>query len=124
MSRIVLLAVAGHLTTAALTPVYAQLGGYYPITSDGVSLDNGDFALLIDTANGLLRQSRLTTGKSVSWHSERTGSHGTITVTDTSHHGSMVCHTLTYETNPMASPSANTVKLNWCKTLEGWKILS
>jgi surface antigen len=124
MSRVVQLALAVSLTTVALTSLHAQLSGYYPITSDGVSLDGADFALLIDAANGLLRQSRLTNGNSVSWRNEQTGAHGTVTVTDTSHHGSMLCHTLTYETNPKASPSANTVKLNWCKTPEGWKILS
>jgi hypothetical protein len=103
---------------------YAQLAGFYPITSDGVSLSNGDFTLLIDTANSLLRQPRLAKGDSASWHSEQTGSHGTISVTDTFRHGSMRCHTLTYETNPMATSSANTVKLNWCDTPQGWKILS
>jgi hypothetical protein len=108
----------------AATSLRAQLSGYYPITSDNVSLDNGDFSLLIDAANGLLRQSSLTNGNSASWHNERTGSHGTVTVSDTSHHGSMLCHTLTYAINPVASASANSVRLNWCKTPEGWKILS
>jgi surface antigen len=111
-------------SAASLASADAQLAGFYPITGDGVSLNNGDFALLIDAANNLLRRPHLTIGDSTSWHSEQTGSHGTIRVKNTFHHGSMLCRTLVYETNPTASPSSSTIKLNWCKTPDGWKILS
>jgi surface antigen len=109
----------------ALKSGYAQLSGYYPITSDGVSLNNADFTMLIDAANGLLNRPHLVKGTNTSWRNEQTGSHGTISVTDTFHHGSMMCHTLNYLTDPMANPSVNTVVLKWCKTADGsWKILS
>jgi hypothetical protein len=107
-----------------LCPLHAQLAGFYPITSDGVSLSNSDFGLLIDAANGLLRRPHLAQGNSASWDSPQTGSHGTISVAGTFRHQSMLCHTLVYETNPMASPSGNILRLNWCKTPDGWKILS
>jgi hypothetical protein len=118
------LALALCLSAIAINPSHGQLAGFYPVTSDGVSLNNGDFALLIDTANDLLRRPHLRRGESASWRSEETGSHGTISVTNTFRHEAMPCHTLTYETSPMASSSANTLKLNWCETPQGWKILS
>jgi hypothetical protein len=124
MSHIETLALALCLSAITVSPSRAQLTGFYPITSDGVSLNNSDFTLLIDTANSLLRRPHLARGDSASWHSEQTGSHGTISVTNTFHHDAMPCHTLTYETSPMASSSVNTLKLNWCVTPQGWKILS
>jgi surface antigen len=124
MSHLVRLTLAVGLSAAALAPAQAQFTGFYTIGSDGVSLNNDDFKLLIDSANELLRRPNLAQGNRASWQSTQTGSHGTISVTDTFRHGAMPCHTLTYETNPMASASANTVKLNWCKTPDGWKILS
>lgn len=108
MSHLVRLTLAVALSAAAFNSAHAQLTGFYTIGSDGVSLNNDDFALLIDTANDLLRRPALTQGNSASWQSRQTGSHGTISVTDTFRHGAMLCHTLTYETNPMASASANT----------------
>jgi surface antigen len=113
------------LGVVALKSGYAQLSGFYPITSDGVSLNNADFTKLVDAANDLLNRPRLAKGDNTSWQNEQTGSHGTISVMDTFHHGSMMCHTLNYLTNPMANQSANTVALKWCKTSDGsWKILS
>jgi surface antigen len=109
----------------ALRSGYAQLSGFYPINSDGVSLDNADFTALVDAANNLLNKPRLVKGDNTSWRNEQSGSHGTISVADSFHHGSMMCHTLNYLTNPMASPSGNTITLKWCKTGDGsWKILS
>jgi surface antigen len=102
----------------------AQLSGFYTIGSDAVSLNNADFTALIDAANGLLRRPRLSQGDNTSWQNGQTGSHGTIVVTNTFHYESLLCHTLTYNTNPAAASSANTTILKWCKTPDGWKILS
>ena len=124
MSHLGKFVLAVCLSMVALNFPRAQLAGFYPITSDGVSLNNAAFALLIDTSNGLLRRPHLATGDSASWRGEQTGSHGMISVTSTFRHQSMLCHTLNYEINPMAAASANTVKINWCDTPEGWKILS
>jgi surface antigen len=106
---------------------HAQLlNPFYTIGSDDVSLNNADFEMLVDAANGLLRRPRLAKGASASWRNDQTGSHGTINVTKTFHRGAMICHTLSYETVPMGTRSANTtVALNWCKTSDGsWRILS
>jgi hypothetical protein len=102
MSYVVGQLLAVCLSAIALDSAHAQLGGFYRITSDGVSLNNADFALLIDAANDLLRRPHLTKGDRTNWRSEQTGSHGTISAS-TFHHESMLCHTLIYETNPMAS---------------------
>jgi surface antigen len=104
----------------------AQLTPFYTIGADGVSLNNADFTLLVDTANSLLRRPSLANGAAASWQNDQTGSHGTISVTKTFHRDSMLCHTLSYETTPMATTSsANNTVLNWCKTPDGsWKILS
>jgi surface antigen len=102
------------------------LNPFYTIGSDDVSLNNADFEMLVDAANGLLRRPRLAKGASASWRNDQTGSHGTISVTKTFLRGAMLCHTLSYETIPMGTRSANTtVALNWCKTSDGsWRILS
>ena len=97
----------------------------YPIGANSLSLNNADFSLLIDAANGLLRKSPLRIGASTSWRNQQTGSNGTIHVTKTFHRDGMLCHTLSYETIPAATPPANTTMLNWCKTPDNqWKILS
>jgi surface antigen len=106
---------------------HAQLlNPFYTIGSDDVSLNNADFEMLVDAANGLLRRPRLAKGASVSWRNDQSGSHGTISVTKTFHRRAMLCHTLSYETVPMGARSANTtIALNWCKTSDGsWRILS
>jgi hypothetical protein len=103
----------------------AQLTPFYTVGADGVSLNNADFTMLVDTANGLLRRPRLAKGATASWQNDQTGSHGTISVTNTFRKDSMLCHTLSYETIPMATSSANKTVLNWCNTQDGsWKILS
>jgi hypothetical protein len=103
----------------------AQLAGFYPMGADSLSLNNADFSLLVDAANGLLRKSPLRIGTSTSWRNQQTGSNGTIRVTKTFHQDGMLCHTLSYETIPAATPPANTTVLNWCKTPDNqWKILS
>jgi surface antigen len=104
---------------------HSQLLGYYPIGADSLSLNNEDFARLIDAANELLRKSPLPVGATTSWHNAQSGSSGTIRVTKTFNRNAMLCHTLTYETTPTATPPANRTTLNWCKTQDGaWKILS
>ncbi len=104
--------------------VDAQLSEFYPITGDAVSLDNADFMALIDAANGLLRRPRLSLGDKISWRNGQTGSHGTIVVTNTFHHEAWLCHTLTYNTSPASASSTNSIRLRWCKTPDGWRILS
>jgi surface antigen len=103
----------------------AQLGSFYPIGEGGLSLNNADFSKLVDAANDLLRQPRLAKGAITKWQNDQTGSSGTISVTKTFIRDSMLCHTLSYETIPMATPPANRTVLNWCKTNDGsWKILA
>jgi hypothetical protein len=102
----------------------AQLSEFYTISGDAVSLNNADFAALIDAANGLLRRPRLSRGDSASWQNGQTGSHGTIVVTNTFRHEAWLCHTLAYHTNPAAASTANAIILKWCKTPDGWRILS
>jgi surface antigen len=103
----------------------AQLTPFYTVGADGVSLNNADFTILVDTANSLLRRPRLANGAAANWQNDQTGSHGTISVTNTFRKDSMLCHTLSYETIPMATSSANKTVLNWCNTQDGsWKILS
>ena len=104
---------------------HAQLGGFYPFGADSLSLDNADFGMMIDAANGLLRKTPLRPGDSVGWRNQQTGSNGTILVTDSFRHDRMPCHTLTYETIPAATPPATKTVLKWCKTpASEWKILS
>jgi hypothetical protein len=106
-----------------LGPANAQLSGYYPFGSDALSLSNGDFMRLIDAANQLLRRSPLPVGTTANWRNDQTGSSGTIRVTRTFRHDSMLCHRLDYETVPAGTPPANRTTLDWCNTREGWKIL-
>ena len=119
------LSMAIYLSMLLASKGHAQLTGFYPIGSGSVSLNNQDFSLLVDAANGLLRKTPLRIGASTSWQNQQTGSNGTIHVTKTFRRDSMMCHTLSYETIPAATPPANTTVLNWCKTPDNqWKILS
>jgi surface antigen len=113
------------LGIALAVPGYAQLTGYYPMGADALSLSNDDFARLTDAANSLLERTPLPVGSATSWQNTSTGSSGTIRVTQTFKHGSMLCHRLVYETTPAATPPANRTTLDWCNTGRGeWKILS
>ena len=125
MPSIARLSVMVFLGATMVSVGHAQLAGFYPIGSDAVSLNNADFTMLIDAANDLLRRPRLSSGATTTWRNAQTGSSGTIRVTKTFHDDAMLCHTLNYETVPMATPPANHLVLNWCKTRDGeWKILS
>jgi hypothetical protein len=103
----------------------AQFTEFYPVGEGGVSLNNADFTMLVDTANELLRRPHLANGSTAKWRNDQTGSNGTISVTRSFSQQKMPCHTLAYETLPMATPPANKLVLNWCRTPDGsWKILS
>jgi surface antigen len=120
--RLMLLA---SLSAVLTNTARAQLTPFYTIGADGLSLNDTDFGILVDAANRLLRQPHLAKGTTTSWRNDQSGSHGTISVTNTFHRESMLCHTLSYETIPLATPPGNTTVLNWCKTRDGsWKILS
>jgi surface antigen len=120
--RLMILACLGLVLTSKAR---AQLTPFYTIGADGVSLNNADFGMLVDAANGLLRRPRLANGATATWQNGQTGSQGRISVTNTFHRESMLCHTLSYETTPMGTPPANKTALDWCKTRDGsWKILS
>ena len=106
-------------------PAHAQMSGFYPMGADSLSLNNDDFKLMIDAANGLLRQSPLRTGATTNWKNSQSGSNGTIRVAKTFNRNAMLCHTLVYETTPAGTPQANRTTLDWCNTGGGaWKILS
>ena len=125
MQTVFRLSMAIYLSILLASKVDAQLAGFYPIGADSLSLNNADFSMLVDAANGLLRRSPLRIGASTSWRNQQTGSNGTIRVTKTFHQDGMLCHMLSYETIPAATPPANTTVLNWCKTPDNqWKILS
>jgi surface antigen len=126
MAHILRSALVACLSMVLTHAASAQLTPFYTVGADGVSLNNEDFAVLVDAANSLLRRPSLANGATTSWRNAQSGSHGTISVTSTFHRESMLCHTLSYETNPMATTSqANTTVLNWCKTRDGsWKILT
>ena len=125
MHTVFRLSMAIYLSILLASKGDAQLTGFYPIGANSLSLNNADFSLLVDAANGLLRKSPLRIGASTSWRNQQTGSNGTIRVTKTFHQDGMLCHTLSYETIPAATPPANTTVLNWCKTPDNqWKILS
>jgi surface antigen len=112
------------LSATMTVPAHAQFLGYYPLGADGLSLSNEDYVRLIEAANGLLRQSPLPVGTATTWQNDTTGSGGTIRVTETFQHGSMLCHRLVYETTPEGTPPANQTALNWCDTGGGvWRIL-
>jgi hypothetical protein len=54
----------------------SQLTPFYTIGADGVSLNNADFEILVDAANGLLRRPRLANGDTASWRNAKSGSTG------------------------------------------------
>ena len=98
MAHILRLMLLACLSVLLTNTARAQLTPFHTIGADGVSLNNADFAILVDAANGLLRRPGLANGASASWRNAQSGSHGTISVTNTFHRESMLCHTLSYET--------------------------
>jgi hypothetical protein len=115
---LVFLAIVGFAGTTR-----AQINPFPDMT--GASLSNDDFSLLIDAGNALLRRSKLAIGDATQWQNSKTGSKGTITVQMTSHRNGMSCYILAYQTDVQGAPSSSSVRLNWCKALDGaWKILS
>jgi hypothetical protein len=76
MGRISWLTLIACLIVTLTGAAHSQLSPFYTIGADGVSLNNADFEILVDAANGLLRRPRLANGDTASWRNAKSGSTG------------------------------------------------
>ena len=92
-------------------------------SAQGMTLSNDDFATMSHAAERLLARSKLHVGNRESWKNPHTGSTGTIGVQNDFSRKSLVCHTLGYQVAPRGKPASGMAVLDWCKTLQGWRIV-
>ena len=91
--------------------------------AQGMTLSNDDFATMSHAVERLLARPKLHVGSSESWKNPHTGSTGTISVQNYFSRKSLVCHTLGYQVAPRGKPASGMAVLDWCKTLQGWRIV-
>jgi surface antigen len=126
--RAVLTASAVALTItlglAAAQPAAAQINPFAGQLANRLS--NDDFRAMGDAVTRLLKRDPLPVGASENWRNPRSRSHGSVKVVRDFKHDSFACHAVDYSAIPGSGGgrSATHATLNWCKTPEGWKIVS
>jgi len=118
------MALALGLGLAAAQPACAQINPFRGSFAN--RLTNDDFKTLSDAASSLLGRDTLTTGATEAWQNPKSGASGTIEVGRGFKYRSYGCYALHYTVMPGGAEgrSTNRTVLNWCKTGEGWKIVS
>ena len=87
-------------------------------------LTNEDFRLMNRAAEQLRAKANVPDGTSTEWSNSRTGANGTVTVVNTFHTRGMLCRKMDYSATRNDGQGPATATLDWCKTSQGWKILS
>jgi surface antigen len=119
--RLTLALLAG---TGLLLPIagQAQLNPFRSSWRAGLS--NEDFRLMNQAAEQLRNKTNVPDGTSTEWSNTRSGASGTITIDSTFHSRGMLCRKMDYSATRPDGRAPATATLNWCKTPQGWKILS
>lgn len=92
-------------------------------SANRTALSGDDYAIANRAAQTLFHRPNKVAGMSEPWHNGRTGSSGAVTLREAFTHKGMRCRKVEYSGGVRgAEPRA--VDLNWCKTANGWKILS
>jgi hypothetical protein len=122
--RLPAMAFAIGLGLAAAHPARAQINPFHGSFAN--RLTNDDFAAMSDAVTQLLGRDTLTTGATETWQNPKTGTSGTIEAGRHFTYRSFGCYALHYTVYPGGADGRSTsrVVLNWCKTGEGWKIVS
>jgi hypothetical protein len=120
----VALAVGLGLAAAMAPPASAQINPFRGSFAN--RLTNDDFQAMSDAATSLLGRDTLTAGATEGWQNPKTGTSCTVEVGRHFKHQSYGCYALHYTVMPgnAQGRATNRTVLNWCKTGEGWKIVS
>jgi len=89
----------------------------------GPKLTEQDRQYLMDSTNKLNDSPNPRAGQSLSWSNPNTKARGTVELTRIYRHNDMTCHAVRYQNTPSRSQT-RTYNLNWCKSPDGWKIVS
>ncbi len=110
------------LAAGLVQPAHAQINPFGGYASQPLSGD--DLASLGAATDQLLDREHLVQGGVETWHNEKTGASGTITIGPTATRKGYACRVLLYELAPtQAGPRAlPRARLTWCKTPDGWKL--
>lgn len=89
----------------------------------GPKLTEQDRQYLINGTNELNEGPRPRAGQSLSWSNPNTKAHGTIELLRVYRHNDMTCHAMRYRNTPPRGQT-RTYNVNWCKSPDGWKVVS
>jgi hypothetical protein len=124
VSRLLAMAFAIGLGLAAAQPACAQINPFRGSFAN--RLTNDDFAAMSDAVTQLLGRDTLTTGATEAWQNPKTGTSGTVEAGRHFTYRGFGCYALHYTVYPGGADGRSTsrIVLNWCKTGEGWKIVT
>jgi hypothetical protein len=122
--KLPMVALAVGLALAAAHPASAQINPFRGSFAN--RLTNDDFVAISNAASSLLGRDNLTAGATEAWQNPKTGASGTIEVGRSFKFKTYGCYALHYTVMPGGAQgrSTNRTVLNWCKTGEGWRIVS
>jgi hypothetical protein len=89
----------------------------------GARLTNEDLQGLIRGTDKLNASPEARPGSTTSWNNPASKAHGTIEITRIYESRGMTCHAIRYSITLPARP-ARDYNMDWCKTSEGWKVVS
>jgi hypothetical protein len=109
---------------AAAHPASAQINPFRGSFAN--RLTNDDFEAISNAASSLLGRETLSTGAVEPWQNPKTGASGMIEVGRSFKYRTYGCYALHYTVMPggAGGRATNRTVLNWCKTGDGWKIVS
>ena len=110
--------ILGGLGIAAM----AQINPFWS-SRFGPRLTNRDVQELISATDRLNANSEARAGETVSWSNSANKAHGTVGITRVFESRGWTCHAIRYRTTLAARPP-RALDLNWCKTPDGWKVVS
>ncbi len=113
------------LVVLAAGPFSAARAQVNPFWSSRFSpqLTDQDRQYLINGTNELNEGPRPRAGQSVSWSNPNTKAHGTIELMHIYRRNDWTCHAMSYRNTPPRGHT-RTYSVNWCKTPDGWRIVS
>jgi len=122
--KLPIMALAVGLALAAAQPAGAQINPFRGSFAN--RLTNDDFQAISDAASSLLGRDNLTVGATEAWQNPKSGASGTVEVGRRFKYKTYGCYALHYTVMPGGAQGRSTSRtvLDWCKTGEGWRIVS
>ncbi len=112
-------------TGIALSPAITAQAQVNPFrSSSGAGMTAEDSRMQNTAARRLVANSNPHDGATEDWKNPRTGASGTITVVNSFQKGDMLCRKVEFASETRNSQNPRKTQLDWCKTPQGWKIVS